>query len=313
MRLLLAIISLSSLAHAQASKQLRVEGEVRPAGRSSVTLHGAVTPFNSTVLTSTGGRFSFKNVDQGTYTIEAFQPGLGSLRRTIEVGPTTADDKGVVRVILPLDDARVRKDRSSLVTLSQLSVPDKAKNLYISAMKKLSKRDVDGAVQDLEQAVEISPIYADAWNHLGTIRYQTKRYPEAEQCFRRALEADLNAYAPLVNLGGVLLNLARPEEALRYNQYAVLREPTDALAHSQLGMTYYLLGRWTLAERELKEAIRLDAAHFSHPQLLLGEMYLQLHRPDDAAAQFEEFLKLHPDDPRAADIRRNVKSIKERI
>jgi tetratricopeptide (TPR) repeat protein len=220
----------------------------------------------------------------------------------------------VVRVVVAMNDGRARPDRDGGgVSIRQLAVPEKARSLYQSALRRLSKRDVPGAVQDLERAIEAAPQYAEAWNHLGTIRYQTANYAQAEKCFRSALEADLNFYPPLVNLGGVLLNLNRPEEALRYNQYATLREPNDALAHSQLGMTYFLLRRYELAERALKEAIRLDAAHFSHPQVVLAEMYVQLRRWNDAEAQLEEFLKLHPDDAKAREVRETLRQLRQRI
>lgn len=290
-----------------------LEGRVEPPARAAVTLQGAITPFNASMITASDGKFVFKKLDKGSYTVDAFVPGVGSVRRTLDIGPSTADAKGVVRFILPMEDATARPDRGGTISMGQLAVPDKAKARYASALKKLSRRDVAGAVADLEQAIELAPNYAEAWNHLGTIRYQTAQYAEAEKCFRRSLEADLNAYAPLVNLGGVLLNLNRPDEALRYNQYAALREPKDALAHSQLGMTYFMLGRYSLAERSLKEAIRLDAGHFSHPQMVLAELFILQRRWDEAEAQLEEFLKLHPDDAKARQVRESLKLLRQRI
>jgi tetratricopeptide (TPR) repeat protein len=46
-----------------------------------------------------------------------------------------------------------------------------------------------------------------------------------------------------VNLGGVLLYTGKHEEALKFNKYAVETRPRDALANSQLGMTYFLLNQ----------------------------------------------------------------------
>jgi tetratricopeptide (TPR) repeat protein len=290
-----------------------LEGRVSPPARAAITLHGAVTPFNASLLSGPDGRFVFRKLEPGAYTLEAFVPGAGSVRRTVEIGAAQAGPSQTVRAVIAMDDPSLRPDRSGGVAFSQLSVPDKAKSLYSSALRRLARRDVAGATRDLEQAVAFAPQYADAWNHLGTIRYQTAQYAEAEKCFRAALEGDLNAYAPLVNLGGVLLNLNRPEEALRYNRYATLREPSDALAHSQLGMTFFLLGRFDLAEKSLREAIRLDAAHFSHPQLVLAEMYVQQRRFRDAEAQLEEFLQLHPGDPKAAATRESLKQLRQRI
>ena len=144
---------------------------------------------------------------------------------TIDVGPSVADSKNRVIVVFKLDEAKMTPDRSSVVSLQQLSVPDKARREYAAAERRLAERDVAGAIAALKRAVEIAPQFTPAWNFLGTISYQTQRYAEAEQYFRKALEADATAYEPIVNLGGVLLTLNRPDEAYDYNLRAVLQKP----------------------------------------------------------------------------------------
>ena len=104
-------------------------------------------------------------------------------------------------------------------------------------------------MKHLERAVAIAPQFANAWNNLGTIAYQTQKYSRAEECFREALEQDPDSYEPLVNLGGVLINLHKLDEAWSYNVNAVLARPNDALANAQLGMTYFESGAPELAEK----------------------------------------------------------------
>ena len=73
-------------------------------------------------------------------------------------------------------------------------------------------------------------------------------------------------YEPLVNLGGVLINMRKFDEALELNVHAVLVRPGDALANSQLGMTYFEVGNFDTAIKYLERARKIDPAHFSHPQ-----------------------------------------------
>src|SRR6266496_1167967 len=108
-----------------------------------------------------------------------------------------------------------------------------------SSCRGAEKRDVAAAEKHLEHAVELAPQFAQAWNNLGTIAYQTRRFPLAGQRFREALRQDPAAYEPLVNLGGVLVTLHKLDEALEVNVHATLVRPHDALAHSQLGMAYF--------------------------------------------------------------------------
>jgi tetratricopeptide (TPR) repeat protein len=114
----------------------------------------------------------------------------------------------------------------------------------------------------------------------------------------------------LVNLGGVSLNLNKLDQALQYNRYAALTRPNDALANSQLGMTYFYLDKLDLAEKYLDAATRLDPAHFSHPQLILAEIALRRKDRAAAAAQLEAFLQYHPDSPDASRVKENLDKLR---
>lgn len=286
-----------------AADLFEIRGTLVPAVQASVALHGSTSPFHASTLAGPDGRFRFRNIGQGTYTLIIFVPGQGETRKTISVGPSTADPKGRIELVVRLDESRMTPDRSHVVSLRDLAIPQKARDEYRNASRRLESRDVAGAIAHLQRAVEIAPQFAAAWNFLGTIAYQTQRYADAEKYFLRALEADQNAYEPVVNLGGVYVTIGRFDEAWKYNLNAVLRRPNDALAQSQMGMTYFGLGRYDLAEKYLLEAIRLDPAHFSHPQLTLAEIYLRRGDNRRAADVLEDFLRRHPDNPARDSIR----------
>jgi tetratricopeptide (TPR) repeat protein len=209
-----------------------------------------------------------------------------------------------VTVTLRLDSAKF--ERQTTVSARELAVPSSARKEYQAAQKSLSRPDAAAAGMHLERAVEIAPQFCAAWNELGTIAYQSRRYQDAERYFRRALEADAQAYEPLVNLGGVLLNLGKPDEALQYNLNAVLRRPNDALANSQLGMSYFSRGDLELALKYLTASKQLDPAHFSHPQLMLAEIHLRRNEREAAARELQDFLSRHPDAPEAAEVKAQI-------
>jgi tetratricopeptide (TPR) repeat protein len=285
-------------------------GQISPPGRASVTLHGATDPFSASTLADHAGRFRFRDLQAGAYTLSAFVPGRGEARRTIEIGPAFADAKRHVRVTLEVAASMERLERGATVSMAEFAVPDKARQEYADAQKKLARRDIPGAIAHLERALEIAPEFCAAWNNLGTIAYQTRRYAEAEVYFRRGLRADPSAFEPLVNLGGVLVTLGKLDEALKYNLYAVLSRPDDALANSQLGMSYLGARNLDLARKYLETAKRLDPSHFSHPQLLLAEIHLRQNRKQEAAAELEDFLQRHPDSKDAQKLRDAIASLK---
>ena len=208
-------------------------------------------------------------------------------------------------------DSRDPMRRRATVSARELSIPPEARREYEEAQKDLARRDADAAAAHLERAVEIAPQFSVAWNNVGTIAYQTGRYEQAERYFRKSLEEDPSAYEPLVNLGGVLINLHKLEEARQFNQYAVLSRPHDALANSQMGMTYFGLGKMELAEKYLKTACEIDPGHFSHPQLLLAEIYLRRNERAAAANVLDDYVRRHPDDRDAAKIRAAVQKLRQ--
>ena len=291
-----------------------LRGRLLPATRASVWLHGATAPFEESTLAGDDGRFRFRDLLAGTYTLGAFVPGRGEMRRTIEVGPSQAGAGKRIELTVGLRDgefeSRDSLRRAAMVSAKELAIPERAHREYEEAGKRLARRDVEGAVAHFERAVELAPQFSEAWNHLGTIAYQARDYTRAETCFHQALDADRDAFQPLVNLGGVSINLSKFEEALQYNLYAALTRPNDALANSQLGMSYFYLGKLDLAHRYLTAAKRLDPAHFSHPQLMLAEIALRRQDRTAAVGELEAFLQYHPDSQEADKINEKLAQLR---
>jgi tetratricopeptide (TPR) repeat protein len=284
-----------------------LDGRIDPAASVMVFLHGATRPFENSTISDADGRFHFAKVSAGTYTVVIVTVARGEAVQTIEVSPALVDSKGHLDIALKLNASKLESEggRGTLatVTATYLSIPDRATKEYEEAQRCLTRSDSACASTHLGRAVAVAPQFTAAWNQLGTVAYQSHQYSEAERYFRKALEANPEAFEPLVNLGGVLLNLQRPREALGYNQSAVRRRPNDALANSQLGLNYFDLDQLGLAETSLRTAIRLDPAHFSHPQLTLAEIYLRRGDLAAAAEQMEDFLRRHPDSAQAIRVR----------
>jgi tetratricopeptide (TPR) repeat protein len=278
-----------------AGSSFAVNGSVEPAGPAVVWLYGATSPFSVSTLSDPDGRFHFAGILAGAYTLTVVTTAHGEWRQTIDVGPGVADAKGRVNVRVRIDEAKALADRREIVSARALAIPQSAWNEYEKSEQRLSKHDVEAAIAHLRRATVIAPQFAIAWNSLGTIAYHAQQYAQAEQYFRKGLAADPDEYAPLVNLGGVLISLRQYQEAWSINTLAVSKQPNDALAHSQLGMACFALGKLDAAEAELREAIRLDPRHFTNPQLVLAEIYVRERKPEAAADILEQFLELHPD------------------
>jgi len=259
-----------------------------------VFLHGGTLPYTGHVRVGLDGAFKFQKLLQGSYVLIVAVAGEGEMRRTIEISPTLADKKGVVREVVTFTPVASVEDHA-VVQKSQLSIPKNAQQEVQRSFEALSKNDVEAARKHLLRAIDLAPHYAEAWNQLGVIAYQTRDFVAAEQHFRRSLEEDPGAYFALVNLGGALLAVDKDAESLEINQRAVKRAPEDALAHSQLGKSYFALGDFEKAETHLRQAKSLDPRHFSSPQLALADVYFLQGRLEERIRELEEYLKYHPD------------------
>lgn len=305
-RVIAAVLLAAGSGAAITNQKFQLRGEVLPHRVASVSLHAVASPFGVSSLAGPDGRFHVKNLQPGTYTVSVATQLGTEVRKTVEIGPVAADRKGRVAVTINMDGETLLRDGAGTVSANAWQIPQGAQREYDQALRKVAKRDFDGALASLHRAVDIAPRFPAAWNQLGTMAYQAQQYTQAESYFRRGLKADANAFEPLVNLGGVLLNLGNFDEALKYNSEAVRRRPQDALAQSQLGMSYALLNRLDAAEEHLLVSIRLDPDHFSRPQLTLAEVYLRKGEPQRAADQLESFLREHPDWPAAVKMKGQI-------
>jgi len=313
LRLLPAVVLLSAAGSIAAEAEYRLKGVLHPPAKAVVTLDGFTTTFSGSILVESNGEFEFKGLRAGTYTLILGVPNRGEIRRTVEIGPGTADSKNCVPLTLALEESLFSRGlarRQGTVSVQELAVPEKARKAYAEAQRQLTRRNQKKAIECLETAVRLAPGFSGAWNNLGTMYYKSAQYEKAEESFRAALAASPESFEPLVNLGGVLLTLNRPSDAYTFNLYSVLERPEDALANSQMGMNYFALGRLELARKYLDQARRIDPGHFSRPQLMLAEICLRKGDKRGAARELEEYLHYHPDVPNRARIEDSIRKLK---
>ena len=269
-------------------------------GNSPLVILEAVRfPLRRKVHAGWNGRFRIKKLPQSAYRMAILVPGRGEMKRTVDIGPTFADEKGRIEATFVFEATSLAEPLAT-VTATRLSVDSKAVKAYRKALKKLEKGETAEAVEELEKAVRIDSRYAEAWNRLGTIAYVTRDFPRAEHSFRQALKHAPESYPPVVNLGAALLALNQPTKALAMNLRAVRMREKDPLAHAQLGSSYYHLGRHGEAVRHLKRAKQLAPRHHSAPQLILADIYWYRQQYAATAQELAEFLHYHPDWPDAA-------------
>jgi tetratricopeptide (TPR) repeat protein/serine/threonine protein kinase len=89
------------------------------------------------------------------------------------------------------------------------------------------------------------------------------------------------------------LDPPQPGEAVGFFRVAVAMRAESPLVHASLGVALWQHGQLAGAERELREAIRLEPA-FARAHLNLGVVLREQGRLDDAEAEYREAIRLRP-------------------
>jgi Flp pilus assembly protein TadD len=115
----------------------------------------------------------------------------------------------------------------------------------------------------------------------------------AESHYRKAIELAPMYADAYVNLGSVLLSRQRPADALPYLQEAIRLKPTLVGPHWNLGLALLRLKRFNEAANQYQQELQLDPGR---PQLWewLGIVLFQAGRFDDAFNAFAKAASLRP-------------------
>jgi outer membrane protein OmpA-like peptidoglycan-associated protein len=90
---------------------------------------------------------------------------------------------------------------------------DQAEALFLNASKQSS---ANMQRQLLEQAVQLCPTHAKAWNNLGTVLEKQKHLEAAKKAYEASNRYDPELGTPLAGLGDVAMKMGRFEEAAQW-------------------------------------------------------------------------------------------------
>ena len=89
------------------------------------------------------------------------------------------------------------------------------------------QNECENAIDLFDQAIQLNPYYASAYNSKAISLDKLKRHEEALVCYDKALELEPTNAAMLTNKGVCLNNLKRKSEAIECLNKALDLEPQD--------------------------------------------------------------------------------------
>ena len=129
----------------------------------------------------------------------------------------------------------------------------------------------------------------------------------------RALESlaarDKSNLQVRLELGNLLMDHGRYDEAARWLREAVALKPDSTDALVDLGACLLNLGRSGEALAEVEKALKVDPGH-KKALFNKGLALMEGGRPKDAVAVWEDLLKRYPGDPQLAGLREQIERVR---
>ena len=154
------------------------------------------------------------------------------------------------------------------------------------------KKDTTGAIQQFRAAVKTDPKEPDAHYGLGYLLWIQKQYPEAASEFQAELDNNPNHVQALTYLGDTQMHLKHSELAQPLLESALRLDAKQGLAHLDLGILLADAGRHEDALREMLAAAKLDPEDVN-VHWRLGRLYRAMGKTDESKAEFEKASSLN--------------------
>ncbi|MGG7578514.1 FecR domain-containing protein [Rhizobium sp. Nf11,1] len=168
-----------------------------------------------------------------------------------------------------------RKQMKEAIERSLALDPDHPMALSARAEYKAAyESDIDGALADLNRAIELAPGSSGTLNSLGLLQSSRDANGEAEEAFLKAIALDPQDPVAHANLAILYLDQGRMKEAKREIDTALAAEPGFDIAILARGRYYLQIGERDKALEDLLAASTANPTH-SQSQLMLAAAHYE--------------------------------------
>jgi tetratricopeptide (TPR) repeat protein len=182
----------------------------------------------------------------------------------------------------------------------RLKIPRKAKDEYNQAEAALNKHDVEVARSHLQRAIALYPSYDLAYFALGKLEMAAGHRDLARADFEQAVKLNDSFGEAHRELARMLLadkNYAGAEPSLLA---AMRSDPGDLWTLSFTALTELELGKFADAVACASRVHSAKHAGYASVHLIAGKSWEAMHRSDEAAAEYRQYLAEDPDGSNAA-------------
>jgi tetratricopeptide (TPR) repeat protein len=270
-------------------------------------------------IADASGSFSFTSLSPGNYTLVVnagddyevaretvtIDSDLNLSRSGVTLNPGTRR----YTVMVTLQTKAKNHAKASVLNAALAEVTPEARALYEKALELAKAGDSAKAIENLKSAVAIFPKFPLALNELGVQYLKIAKAINAVEPLHKATLLSPDAATPKLNLGIALLETEKYSEAEAQLRNA-LRITATPTTHLYLGLTLSHLQNNAEAEKELKAAIEASADQLTIAHYYLGGLYWKISDYRRAVDELETYLRLTPEAPDAERVRGTIKQLR---
>ena len=165
--------------------------------------------------------------------------------------------------------------------------------------------NIEEALADYSQAIEIKKDYVDAYVSRGIALYESKKYEMALEDFRQASELKPDFPRIYVLMGSMNRILGRYEEALGHLNKAIELSPQYSQAFFTRAQVYVDCKEFNKAIEDYSQVIAIDKEYVD-AYLKRGIVFMKIENLDKAMEDFNKVIALSPENFEAYDYRGQV-------
>lgn len=276
-------------------------------------MEGSSDTVIGTTYTNDIGEADFVGVPIGDYHVQVTGDGIETTAsETFEVDNRKVSQSQYVTV-RKIDDGGPRplSAHSQTVSATDLKVPQKARKELDKANEEMALQHWKKSLDHLNQAIQLAPQWATAYNNLGVLYAKMNDVPHEEEALKKAVSFDDHFAPALLNYGKLCLrqkNFPQAEDSL---QKAINIDPANAEALMLLADAAYMNRHFDVAISSADRAHEGGQEHPSFVHYIAARAYQQKNQQAQALAEFQMFLQEEPKGPRADHVRGDIARIQE--
>ena len=147
--------------------------------------------------------------------------------------------------------------------------------------------------------------------NIGNCYFELQKYDQAEEYYRKVLDKEPANAEIMLLVGNCLANRGETEKAMEWYAKIEFDKITDPNVLFNIGTAFYRQSKFEEALKYYKRSVELKC-DFLDGIYQKGLTYISLQNNAEAVKVFEQYLKLDPDSPKAAQVRSFLEYLKKK-